>query len=316
MFSPPFTFYAAAAIYLSTFFLIHILSSNFRVPYLHSEWLCWLFLLLATKLVTPSNDDDQDATTQSDKLALAIAAVCAFRTIGGVDWALVCLCVPKIACAPTDPPVLIATTHALVAAHHTPSVENEEPSTRIGREGSAGQNRFLSWTRIFDISPSLCSASCVTVCSLASTATIFSMADLRRSYFRPHPNGRLHVDARTERRTLVRAGRGPDTSTFSCNIMAGFSCTDHDVADHAQNLPANKVLGAGHLGRRCDAEVSTMGDGHGIGQSPPFCSVAFSESRVGAQRIFDAPDYDINVCYQHHKNIPFASYNGESWICC
>lgn len=102
MFSPPVTFYAATAIYLSSYFLIHILSSNFRVPYLHSEWLCWSFLLFAAKLLRPSKDDDQDATTQSDKLALAIAAVCAFRTIGGVDWALVRPCFSR-ACAPAYP---------------------------------------------------------------------------------------------------------------------------------------------------------------------------------------------------------------------
>lgn len=102
MFSPPVTFYGATAIYLSSYFLIHILSSNFRVPYLHSEWLCWSFLLFAAKLLRPSKDDDQDATTQSDKLALAIAAVCAFRTIGGVDWALVRPCFSR-ACAPAYP---------------------------------------------------------------------------------------------------------------------------------------------------------------------------------------------------------------------
>ena len=37
---------------------------------------------------------------------------------------------------------------------------------------------------------------------------------------------------------------------------------------------------------------------------------------IGAQRIFDAPDNNIDVCYQHHTNLPVASYNGESWICC
>ena len=120
MFTPPFTFYGAAAIYLASHFLIHILSSNFRLPYLHSEWLCWSFLLLAAKLVGPSKQDDQDATTQSDKLALAIAAVCAFRTIGGVDWALVRSGIP-LACAPTYRLILIAATHTLVAIHDTPS---------------------------------------------------------------------------------------------------------------------------------------------------------------------------------------------------
>lgn len=85
----PFTFYGAIAVYLSSHFLIHVLSSNFRLPYLHSEWLCWLFLLLAAKLVRPSTRDNHDADIQSDKLALAITAVGAFRTIGDVNWALV-----------------------------------------------------------------------------------------------------------------------------------------------------------------------------------------------------------------------------------
>ena len=89
MSSPAFTFYGASAIYLSSYFLIHSLSSSFRLPYLHSEWLCWLFLLLAAKIVRPSTRDNHDADIQSDKIALAIAAVGAFRTIGDVNWALV-----------------------------------------------------------------------------------------------------------------------------------------------------------------------------------------------------------------------------------
>ena len=92
MFSSHLTFYGATAIYLSSYFLIHILSTNFHLPYLYSEWLCWAFLLLAAKWLRPSTGDEKDATTYSDKLALAIAAVCAFRTVGGVDWALVCPC--------------------------------------------------------------------------------------------------------------------------------------------------------------------------------------------------------------------------------
>ena len=37
---------------------------------------------------------------------------------------------------------------------------------------------------------------------------------------------------------------------------------------------------------------------------------------TGAQKIPDPPDYNIDVCFQHHTNIPFASYNGKSWIGC
>ena len=99
MTSPPCTFYGPTAIYLSAHFLIYFLSSTFRLSYLHSEWLCWSFLLLAATFIRPSKYDDRDTTAKPDKLALAIAAVCAFRTIGGVDWALVCL--SEIACLRT-----------------------------------------------------------------------------------------------------------------------------------------------------------------------------------------------------------------------
>ena len=183
----------------------------------------------------------------------------------------------SLACPPTDPLVLIATAHALVPVHRTPSFYHKT-STRVSRKGSASRNFPLPWTPFLEINPDPCPRSCGTVCSLASTSTVFSMASLRRGYFRPCPHGRLHVDPRTKRRTLVRAGRGPDTSTPSCNIMAGLGCTDHDVADCAQSLLADKVFRARHLGRRCDAEVSTMGHGHGVGQSLPSCLIAFSDS--------------------------------------
>ena len=91
------------------------------------------------------------------------------------------------------------------------------------------------------------------------------MADLRRSLFRLHTNASLHVNLRTKRRILVGAGRRPDPSTLSCDIMAGFGCIDHDVTDYAQILLANKVFRASHLGRCCNAQIGTMGDGHGIG---------------------------------------------------
>ena len=274
MFSPPFFFFAATAVYLSSYFLIHILSSSFAVPYLHSEWLCWSFLLLAAKLIPPFNHHDQDVKTQPDKLALAIAAVCALRTIGGVDWAFVCGEI-SLAHPPTDPLLLVATAHAIVAAHHTPSLQHK-PSTRVSREGSAGRDSLPPWTLCLAISTDPCPDPCPVVCGLASTSPLFSMADLRRSLLRPCPHGRLHVDTRTRRRTLVRTGSPPNISTLCCNIMADFSCPDHDVAHCAQKLLANKILRARHLGCRCDAEGSTMGHGHGIGQSPPSCSVDFA----------------------------------------
>ena len=122
MFSLPFTFYATTATYLISHFLIQILSATFRIPNLHSDWLCWSFLLLTAKLFTrPFKDDDHhDATAQSDKLALAIAAVCAFRIIGGVDWALVRPCISPVF-PPTDLIRFSATTHAVVAPRRAPS---------------------------------------------------------------------------------------------------------------------------------------------------------------------------------------------------
>lgn len=240
MFSPPLTFYGATAIYLSSHFLIHILSTNFCVPYLHSEWLCWSFLLFAAKLVRPSKNEDQNTTTQSDKLALAIAAVCAFRTVGGVDWALVCPCVLLVR-SPTNPLLPIATTHAIGAIHRTPGCQYK-PSTRVSRKGSACRDSLPPWVLRFETRSGFGSNPCATVCGLASTDTIFSMAGLRRTYFRLCPDGRLHVDLRTKRRTVVGTGSGSDTSTLSCDIMAGLSCLDHDAVDCPQDLFANKVF--------------------------------------------------------------------------
>ena len=311
MFPSPFTFFGATAIYLSSHFLIHILSSSFRVPYLHSEWLCWSFLLLVANLARPGKDDDQDATAQSDKLALAIAAVCAFRTVGGVDWALVCpYTLP--CCATTDPLLLIASAHALVAVRHTPSVERQS-STRVPRKGSGCPHGLLPSILCRKIGSSVLSDPCSTVRSLASTTTIFGVADMRRSRFCPCPHGRLHVDPRTKGRTVVRAGRRPDTNTLPCDIMAGLGRPDGNVPDRAQNLLANKVFRASRPGHRGHAEVSTVGDGDGTGQSSPFVPSVCLTYRTGAQRIPDATDYSIDVCHQHHTDLSSAGYSGESW---
>ena len=104
------------------------------------------------------------------------------------------------------------------------------------------------------------------------------MAGLRRTYVRPCLDARLHIDPRTKRRTVVRAGGGPDIAALSCNIMAGPRCTDHDVADGAQNLLAKEVFRASSFDRRCDAQIFTVDDGYGTGQSPPCCMIAFSDS--------------------------------------
>lgn len=112
---------------------------------------------------------------------------------------------------------------------------------------------------------------------MASASALFGMADFRRTVFRPCPNGRLHVDLRTERGSIVRAGSELHISTLSCNIMAGLSRVDYDAPDCAQKLPAKKVLRADHPGYRCIAEGCTMGDGHGIGQSPPFRVASYSD---------------------------------------
>lgn len=263
MFSSHLTFYGASAIYLSSDFLIHLLSTTFHLPSLHSEWLCWAFLLFAATYIRPSIGDEKNVTTHSDKLALAIAAVCVFRSIGGVDWALVCPCL-WLTCPPHLPFVLIATTHPFVARHHSPSLPHRS-STRVSRKTSARRNSLLPWNPLGKIGPGLSSDTCRTVCGLASTSILFSMANLRRSLFRPHPHARLRVDPRTKRRTLVGAGRRRDISTLSCGVMAGFGCPDHDVTDCAKILLANQAFRASHLSRCCNAQVCTMGDGHGVG---------------------------------------------------
>lgn len=160
--------------------------------------------------------------------------------------------------------MLIATPHPLVARHHTPSLQHRS-STRVSRKSSARRKHRLSWILLCKIGPDFSSNSCGPVRSLASTSTLFSMADLRRSLLRLHPNARLHVGPRTKRGIPVGAGCRPDPSTLSCNIMPGSGCTDHDVTDCAQTLPANKVFRTSHLSRCCNAQICTMGHGHGIG---------------------------------------------------
>lgn len=173
--------------------------------------------------------------------------------------------------------VLIATTYTRIATHPSPSFERQS-SPRVSRKSRACWKCVVPWTLFFDIGPSLGSSSCDTVCGLASAKTVFSMAHLRWSLFCPGPNGHLHVDPRAKRRTIVKTGRGPHTSTLSSNIMASPSCPDHDATNCAPNLFPDEILRARHSGRRCNAQVITVGDGHGTGQSMPFYSLGFSDS--------------------------------------
>lgn len=175
------------------------------------------------------------------------------------------------------PFVLIATTHPLVARHNSPNLQHRFP-TRVSRKVSARRNSLLPWNPLDKIGPGLSSDTCRTVRGLASSSTLFSMANLRWSLLRPHPNARLRVDPRTERRILVGAGRRRDTSTISCDIVAGSGSPDNDVADCAQILFANQIFRANHISRCCNAQVYTMGDGHGVGQSALFHSMHFSDS--------------------------------------
>ncbi len=44
--------------------------------------------------------------------------------------------------------------------------------------------------------------------------------------------------------------------------------------------------------------------------------LVFLTAWIGAQRIPDGPDYNIDVCYQYHTSLSFTSYDGKSWTCC
>ena len=172
--------------------------------------------------------------------------------------------------------VLTATTYTRVATRLSPSFQRQS-SPRVSRKGPACWKSVVPWTLLFDIGPSLGSSSCNTICGLASANTVFSMAHLQWSLFCPGSNCHLHVDPRAKRRNVVRTGRGLHTSTLSSNIMASPSCPDHDATNYAQNIFPDKILRARHSGLRCNAQINTVGDGHGTGQSTPFYSLDFSD---------------------------------------
>lgn len=112
--SPQASFYASIAIYLGSIYTVDLLSTRLRVPHLHTEWLCWCFLLVASKFDRGSKVVDTDAGSRADQLALAIAAVSLFRTIGDSEWAIVGRVTRVAHTTTTDSVTPTAHTHAIV----------------------------------------------------------------------------------------------------------------------------------------------------------------------------------------------------------
>lgn len=83
-------FYGLAAVYVASLFLSNRLSHPSSAPFLYSEWLCWVILLLVAKLTERNRLVIQsDVPNSADKLALAIAAVGVCWTLGDARWAVV-----------------------------------------------------------------------------------------------------------------------------------------------------------------------------------------------------------------------------------
>ena len=88
--APPAVFFGLALVYLASVACVDLLSDGLRVPFLHSEWLCWLMLAIAAKFAQHSKRVVQyDDRNHSDKLALAIAALGLCWTVGDARWAVV-----------------------------------------------------------------------------------------------------------------------------------------------------------------------------------------------------------------------------------
>lgn len=89
--SSPADFFGLAALYLASICVVDLSSDSLRVPFLHTECLCWVILLALATLSQYSerfihHDGDHK---HADKLALAIAAACLCWTLGDARWAVV-----------------------------------------------------------------------------------------------------------------------------------------------------------------------------------------------------------------------------------
>lgn len=83
-------FFGLAACYLASICVVDLFSDGLRVPFLHTEWLCWVLLLALAQLIQHSQRFGlHDDKNHADKLALAIAAVCLCWTVGDARWAVV-----------------------------------------------------------------------------------------------------------------------------------------------------------------------------------------------------------------------------------
>lgn len=82
--------YASIIVYIASIYTVLSIARVSFIPHLHSEWLCWCILWLISKIAQDTKGAVyNDATIRPDKLAMAIAAVCLFSSIGRVYWALV-----------------------------------------------------------------------------------------------------------------------------------------------------------------------------------------------------------------------------------
>lgn len=81
-------FYVLATVYLAVFFGTDRFSCRQDVPFLHSEWLCWLLMLAISKATERHRRFvQQNGHRSSDILALTIAAAAICWSLGSSRWA-------------------------------------------------------------------------------------------------------------------------------------------------------------------------------------------------------------------------------------
>ncbi len=83
-------FFGWSLVYVVSICIVDAFSDGLRVPFLHTEWLCWLILALVAKSTQNSTRFIQhDDRNYADKLALAVAALGLCWTFGDARWAVV-----------------------------------------------------------------------------------------------------------------------------------------------------------------------------------------------------------------------------------
>lgn len=78
-----------ATAYVASIFGVGLLSDDLTVPFLHSEWLCWIILLVAARFSKSKHFGQDEHHGNAEKLSLGIAAACLCWAFSEARWTVV-----------------------------------------------------------------------------------------------------------------------------------------------------------------------------------------------------------------------------------